>query len=80
MLKNKIFRIILTVILTIATLTSAGMAVHAYSSEDFLATKLYIFGCSSLRNDINDDGTTNVLDVLELKHDLIKDTITMQGR
>lgn len=73
-------KLILYVVLTIVTLATVGIVANAYSSEDVLSTKLYIFGYSSLRNDINDDGTTNVLDVLELKHTMLKDATNMRSK
>jgi hypothetical protein len=74
--KNK--RLILTIALTLAMLTSMGIVANAYSSEDMLYTKLSIFGCSSLRTDINNDGTTNVLDLLELKNAMLKEALDRQ--
>jgi hypothetical protein len=73
-------KLILYVVLTIVTLATVGIVANAYSGEDLLYTKYNIFGLSSLNNDINNDGTTNVLDVLELKHTMLKDATNMRSR
>ena len=59
--------------LSLAIALSMPLVVNAYFSEDVLYTKNKIFGMNSLECDVNDDGSTNVLDFIQIKHDMLKD-------
>lgn len=65
--------------ISVALMISLSLGVSAYQHEDVLYTKTKIFGMNTLECDVNDDGSTNVLDLLQIKHDMLIDSINMNN-
>lgn len=63
--------------ISVALMISLSLGVSAYQHEDVLYTKTKIFGMNTLECDVNDDGSTNVLDLLQIKHDMLIDSTNM---
>ncbi len=68
---------VLGVFLGLSIVLSVPMLVSAYSAEDVLSIKCHVLNYGSLSNDINDDGNTDVLDILQMKHDTFQDYLNM---
>ena len=61
--------------LSVGLTMALSLVVGAYQQEDILYTKTKLLGINTLECDVNADGSTDILDLLQIKHDMFKDLI-----
>ena len=63
--------------LSVGLTMALSLVVGAYQQEDILYTKTKLLGINTLECDVNADGSTDILDLLQIKHDMFKDLNSM---